>query len=173
MIRKAMPLLVLALVAGCSSRDADLKRFIAQTKQEQPGGVEPLPEIRAHEDFTYAAQHLRSPFVPGGSGGNSLSVRPNSSRNREHLEQFTLDSLVMKGTLNISGRTYALIQSRDGMVHNHVHTHCEMTGAIHDLPEDLGKMLLESVPRKFLKRIEDQMGFSVRHVQIDLIGTYG
>jgi len=117
MIRKAMPLLVLALVAGCSSRDADLERFIAQTKQEQPGGVEPLPEIRPHESFTYAAQHLRSPFVPGGSGENSLSVRPNSNRNREHLEQFTLDSLKMKGTLNIGGRAYALVQSRDGMVH--------------------------------------------------------
>ena len=60
----------------------------------------------------------------------------------------------------------------DGLVHNHVHTHCEKTGAVHDVPEDLGKMLLESVPRKFLKRIEDKLGFSVHEVQIDLIGVY-
>jgi type IV pilus assembly protein PilP len=112
-----MPLLVLALVAGCSSRDADLERFIAQTKQEPPGGVEPLPQIRPHESFIYAAQHLRSPFVPGGSGGDSMSVRPNSNRSPEHLEQFSLDSMTMKGTLNISGSSYALIQTRDGMGH--------------------------------------------------------
>jgi type IV pilus assembly protein PilP len=117
MIRKAMPLLVLALVAGCSSKDADLERFIAQTKQEQPGGVEPLPEIRPQETFTYAAQQLRSPFVPGGSGENSPGVRPNSNRNREHLEQFSLDTLVMVGTMRIGGRNYALIRARDGVVH--------------------------------------------------------
>ena len=45
-MRKLMPLLVLALAAGCSSKDADLRRFIEQTKQEQPSGVEPLPETR-------------------------------------------------------------------------------------------------------------------------------
>jgi type IV pilus assembly protein PilP len=117
MIRKAMPLLVLALVAGCSSRDGDLERFIAQTKQEEPSGVEPLPDIRQHESFTYQAQHLRSPFVPGGSGDNSTSACPKGNRNREHLEQFTLDTLTMVGTLQISGRNYALVRSRDGVVH--------------------------------------------------------
>ena len=37
MIRKAIPLLALALAAGCSSKDSELESFIAQTKQEQPG----------------------------------------------------------------------------------------------------------------------------------------
>lgn len=117
MIRKAIPLLVLALAAGCSSKDADLRRFIETTKQEQPGGVKPLPEVKPQETFTYAAQHLRSPFLPGGSGGSSSGVRPNSNRAREYLEQFPLDTMSMKGTLQIGGRTYALVQTRDGLVH--------------------------------------------------------
>lgn len=117
MIRKAIPLLALALAAGCSSKDSDLESFIAQTRQEQPGGVEPLPEIKGYESFAYSAQNMRSPFMPGGSGGASQSVRPNSSRAREHLEQFPLDTLQMKGTLNIGGRTYALVRTRDGVVH--------------------------------------------------------
>src|SRR5690606_18982908 len=71
---------------------------------------------KPYESFTYAAQHLRSPFVPGGSGESSR-VRPNSTRNREHLEQFPLDTLQMKGTMDIGGRTYALVQTRDGIVH--------------------------------------------------------
>jgi type IV pilus assembly protein PilP len=116
-MRKLMPLLVLALAAGCSSRDADLRRFIEQTKQEQPSGVEPLPEIKPYETFTYAAQDLRSPFVPGGSGSSSGGVRPNSNRNREHLEQYPLDTLQMRGTMGISGRLYGLVRARDGIVH--------------------------------------------------------
>ncbi|HWL64090.1 MAG TPA: pilus assembly protein PilP [Steroidobacteraceae bacterium] len=117
MIRKAIPLLVLALAAGCSSKDADLQRFIETTKQEQPGGVKPLPEVKPQETFTYAAQNLRSPFMPGGSGNSSSGVRPNSNRARENLEQFPLDTMAMKGTLQIGGRTYALVQTRDGLVH--------------------------------------------------------
>jgi type IV pilus assembly protein PilP len=118
MMRKMMPLLALALAAGCSSKDADLERFIAQTKQEQPGGVEPLPDIKPYENFAYAAQHLRSPFVPGGSGDSSApGVRPNSNRNREYLEQFSLDTLAMVGTLRIHGNHYGLVKTRDGLVH--------------------------------------------------------
>jgi len=111
-------LLGASLLAGCSSRDADLDEFLAQTRQEQPGGVQPLPEVKPQESFTYQAQSLRSPFVPGGSGGSSSSaVRPDSRRNREYLEQFALDSLTMVGTLDINGRTYGLVQSKDGLVH--------------------------------------------------------
>ena len=60
-----------ALLGGCSSRDGDLDQFIAQTRQEQPGGVKPLPEVQPYESFTYQAQTMRSPFVPGGSGAAS------------------------------------------------------------------------------------------------------
>jgi len=118
MIKQTLPLLALALAAGCSSKDADLDNFIAATKQEQPGGVEPLPEVKSQESFTYAARNLRSPFVPGGSGDSSAqSVRPNSNRSRQYLEQFSLDALQMRGTLRIKGNQYALIRTPDGIVH--------------------------------------------------------
>ncbi len=52
-------------------------QFIAQTKQEQPGGVEPLPEVKPYESFFYTDASLRSPFVPGGNGDASCpGVRP-------------------------------------------------------------------------------------------------
>lgn len=111
-------LLCAGTLAGCSSRDADLDNFLQQTRQEQPGGVQPLPEVRPQESFTYQAQSLRSPFVPGGSGASSAAgVRPDARRNREYLEQFALDSLKMVGTLNVGGRSYGLVQSKDGLVH--------------------------------------------------------
>jgi len=118
MMRRLMPLLVLALAAGCTSKDTDLDRFIAQTKQEQPGGVEPLPEVKPYETFTYTDESLRSPFVPGGSGGSSaMAVRPDPKRNKEFLEGFALDTLKMVGTMKIGPRYFGLVRAPDGLVH--------------------------------------------------------
>ena len=109
--------LVVGLLAGCSGRDADLDRFIDATKKEPGGRVEPLPEVKPYEAFTYADQDKRSPFVPGGSGGANAGLRPDSHRNREYLEQFSLDTLKMVGTLNLGGNSYGLVQTKDGRVH--------------------------------------------------------
>jgi type IV pilus assembly protein PilP len=118
MMKRLMPLLVLALVAGCSSKDSDLKAFIDQTKQEQPGGVEPLPEVKPPEIYAYAGQTMRSPFVPGNSGdSSSQTVRPDSKRNKEFLEAFALDSLKMVGTMRINGQYFALVRDPSGLVH--------------------------------------------------------
>jgi type IV pilus assembly protein PilP len=118
MMKRVLPLLVLALAAGCSSKDTDLRNFIAQTKQEQPGGVEPLPEIKPYEKFVYADEAMRSPFVPGNSGdANASSVRPDSKRNREFLEAFSLDAMKMVGTMNIRGQYFGLVRAPDGLVH--------------------------------------------------------
>jgi type IV pilus assembly protein PilP len=117
---KAFPIALLAatLLAGCSSADSDLDDFVTRTKQEQPAGVEPLPEEKPYESFFYTAQTLRSPFLPGGSGeSSSPSVRPDSKRNREFLEQFSLDTLKMVGTLTMGGRRFGLVQTSDGIVH--------------------------------------------------------
>jgi type IV pilus assembly protein PilP len=56
--------------------------------------------------------------MPGGSGGGSAdSLRPDSRRNREFLEQFSLDTLRMVGTLRLADRTYGLVKTKDGLVH--------------------------------------------------------
>jgi len=55
--------------------------------------------------------------VSGGSGGSGPGLRPDSRRNREFLEQFSLDTLRMVGTLRLSDRTYGLIKTKDGLVH--------------------------------------------------------
>src|SRR5579862_2407709 len=104
-------------LGGCSARDSDLSKFITATKNESGGRVEPLPEVKPYEAYTYADQELRSPFVPGGSGGAGPNLRPDSRRNREYLEQFSLDTLKMVGTLNLSGNHYGLVQTKDGRVH--------------------------------------------------------
>jgi type IV pilus assembly protein PilP len=109
--------LVAGLLVGCSGRDADLDRFIDATKNEPGGRVEPLPEVKPYEAYSYSDQNLRSPFVPGGSGALSAGLRPDSRRNREFLEQFSLDTLKMVGTLNLGGNRYGLVSTKDGRVH--------------------------------------------------------
>jgi type IV pilus assembly protein PilP len=117
MMHRVVSLLAVALVAGCSSRDADLDRFIEHTKQEQPGGVAPLPEVKPYDSFVYDAAGMRSPFMPGTSSEASTSnVRPTSQRNREYLEQFALDALSMGGTITIKGRTYGLVKTKSNQV---------------------------------------------------------
>ena len=103
-------------LAGCTSADSDLQQFIHQT-EEQPGGrVEPLPEIKPYETYVYNDQSLRSPFVPSQPGGFN-SVQLDTKRPREFLEQFSLDTLKMVGTLHVAGVTYGLVQTKDGIVH--------------------------------------------------------
>jgi type IV pilus assembly protein PilP len=109
------------ILAGCSSRDSDLEDFIEATRKETGGDVAPLPEVRPYQSFTYAALEKRSPFMPSlgtsGAGGANAQLRPDSKRNREFLEGFSLDTLRMVGTLNLGGKTFGLVKTKDGLVH--------------------------------------------------------
>lgn len=105
-----------ALLAGCGEGAyQDLEQFVKQSGQGLRGKVEPLPEVKPHEAFTYAASDQPDPFkprklVPKFSGGG---LEPDPTRRREALEEFPLDNLKMVGTLQRKGITYALIRSPD------------------------------------------------------------
>jgi type IV pilus assembly protein PilP len=104
------------VLAGCSGRDGDLASFIEATKKEPGGRVEPLPEVKPYDSYVYSSSNLRSPFVPGGSRGAANGPRPEVQRNREFLEQFSLDSMKMVGTLRLDNQVYGLVQVADGRV---------------------------------------------------------
>jgi type IV pilus assembly protein PilP len=104
-------------LTACSSKDDELDQFIAETKKQPGGRVEPLPELKPYESYAYESAGLRSPFMPGGSAGSGPGTRPDSRRNKEFLEQFSLDTLRMVGTLRMSDRTYGLVKTKDGLVH--------------------------------------------------------
>ena len=119
--------LVLAFVAfglaACGGDNDDLDQYINEVKARPGGRIEPLPEITPYEIFTYAAdaEGIRSPFVPdtpqvatSGAGGG---IRPDSDRSREFLENFSLDTLSMVGTLYIGETMYGLVQTNDGLIH--------------------------------------------------------
>jgi type IV pilus assembly protein PilP len=118
-------ILVLATVglAACGSDNDDLDQYINEIKARRGGHIEPLPEITPYEVFTYVAdaEGVRSPFVPDtpqvSTSGIGGGIRPDSNRSREFLENFSLDTLNMVGTLEMGGTTYGLVQTSDGLIH--------------------------------------------------------
>jgi type IV pilus assembly protein PilP len=115
---RLLPLMILGatLLSACSGRDAELDRFLETTKKEPGGRVEPLPEVKPYDSYAYTTGAMRSPFVPGGSRNAASGPRPEQQRNREFLEQFSLDTLKMVGTLNLKGQVYGLVRVADGRV---------------------------------------------------------
>jgi type IV pilus assembly protein PilP len=118
-VRTVAAVAVLATAAGCSNDTDELRAQIAEIKARPGGRIDPLPEVKPYETFAYPASDERSPFEPGmpASATGPNAVRPDSSRPREFLEQFSLDTLRMVGTLRLQGRIYGLVQTKDGLVH--------------------------------------------------------
>jgi type IV pilus assembly protein PilP len=106
-------------IAGCSSDMDELQQKINDAKSKPGERIEPLPEIRPYEAFVYNPGPLRSPFIQSAPTQNDAGsgLRPDSKRPREFLEQFSLDTLRMVGTLKLNGKNYGLVQGKDGLVH--------------------------------------------------------
>lgn len=111
--------LALVWLSGCSTDMDKLQAQVTEIKGRPGERIEPLPEIKAYESFTYNASSVRSPFVPSAPARNDIasSVRPDSKRSREFLEQFPLDAMTMVGTLQLQGTNFGLVQGKDGLVH--------------------------------------------------------
>ena len=116
--------LVTALSA-CGDRMGDLRQYTNEVKARKGGHIEPLPQIKPFEVYTYTDQDSRSPFVQGGDvsaaqtlkGTSVAGMHPDFNRNREYLEQFPLDGLRMVGTLTLNGSLYGLVKDSDNVVH--------------------------------------------------------
>lgn len=112
------------LLAGCGASDfSDLDNYMAE-KRARPGGIiAPIPTFKAYEAFAYSATRLRSPFdrpieVREITQLQAISaVKPDETRAKEFLEQYTFDSLSMVGTLERGGDDWALIKDPEGGIH--------------------------------------------------------
>jgi type IV pilus assembly protein PilP len=108
-----------ALLAGCTSGDADLKEWVAHEKAQKGAPIPPLPVLKTFETFEYTDQNMRDPFSPGleeqqtsSTGGLQPDKHP-----REPLETYALDSLKMVGTIGTGASIEGLIKDTEGTVH--------------------------------------------------------
>jgi type IV pilus assembly protein PilP len=114
------------MIAGCSGDNlSDLRSFVQAEKAKPGGRVEPIPEVKPFDSFTYKVNGRKSPFQPWGMGGGAAKsstvstggLHPDTNRRREALESFPLDTLRMVGTLTQKGAMWAIIQAPDGLVY--------------------------------------------------------
>lgn len=112
------------LLTGCgSSSFADLDTFMEEKKARPGGIIAPIPTFKAYEAFSYSAAVQRSPFdrpieVREITQLQAISaIKPDNTRAKEFLEQFTFDSLTMVGTLEKGEADWTLIQDPEGGVH--------------------------------------------------------
>ncbi len=118
-------LLGCVVLAGCGRDMSDLEDYALEVKSRKSRAIDPIPEIKPFERFAYEAADRRDPFMPllqsrdaaFATAGGAGAVRPDANRPKEPLEEFSLDSLRMVGTITMQKRAYALIKAPDAVVH--------------------------------------------------------
>ncbi len=115
---------LLLLLAGCGG-DEDLHQFVAMARAKPLQPIEPLPPLQPFEAMPFHPAKSRSPFsVPHPEGMFTPAsakrrdcAQPDPGRKKDELEQFSLDNLEMRGTMEADGRRWALIRTPTGVVH--------------------------------------------------------
>lgn len=85
--------------------------------------MDPLPEVKTVEPFLFSGADLRDPFVPDEKIQEpedekvESGIRPDTTRPKEELESYDLDSLRMVGTVNREGVLWGLIKANDSTIH--------------------------------------------------------
>ncbi len=109
-------LALLGLLTACSSGD-DPRTFVANAGKDLRGKVNPLPEVKPYEPFTYAATDLPDPFKPrkltAPAGSAKGGIQPPRDHVKQILENYPLEGLKMVGTLQQNKLTFALIKTPD------------------------------------------------------------
>lgn len=170
MLRLLLVLLALLLV-GCADKTlSDLEIYVAEVKARSPGPIPPIPEIRQAESFTYVPAARRDPFKPEVESeerdpGPGPGPGPDPScQQREELENYSLDTMRMVGTLAQHEDVWGLVQTNDGTIHRVREGNCmgRNHGLIVRINEDAIE-LTEFVPT-------DTGGWLERQQLVDLSG---
>lgn len=108
-------------LTGCGGGSTeDLQLFVAETGKDMQGKIEPLPQVKVYEPFTYDAFDLPDPFKPrklATSGGGGM-LQPDLDRAKEPLEAYSLETLKMVGMLSRQGVIHAVVKTSDNAIYH-------------------------------------------------------
>lgn len=115
-------IMLAVLLVGCGGEEfQDLRDFVKTAGAEMRGKVDPPPDIKPYEPFTYDnATGLPDPFKPRTDARNPRRTGlnlPNLDRPKEELEDFPLESLKMVGFLFQRNVGHAVVRSAEGKVY--------------------------------------------------------
>jgi type IV pilus assembly protein PilP len=123
-IKKYYIFLSFIIIAGCSSDNfEDLDAFMVQAKATPGGRIEPIPTFAPYKPFDYGAISKRAPFDipvlvrPLDISSSAIVDAPSSTRPKELLEQFNIETLRMVGSLEKDGVLWALLSDGQSTVH--------------------------------------------------------
>jgi type IV pilus assembly protein PilP len=119
LLRGLLGAALVLLGSACTSGMDELQQYVAQVKARKSTKIDPIPQIKQYEAFTYVAGDRRDPFtptVPESARGNE-GIRPDLNRNKEPLEEFPLDALKMVGVIDYNKVLYAMVRAPDGVIH--------------------------------------------------------
>lgn len=126
-MKKCMVLILTStlFLVGCGSGGSmsELRNELEAIKSQAPRGIPPMPVYKEVSSFFYGGQSFRSPFeIPSGQVQTIVvrnnGVKPPRNHVKSQLEEYSVDSLSMLGTIGMTGnRLEALIRSPDGKLH--------------------------------------------------------
>jgi len=119
---------LIALLSGCGGDLDDLRQFVQSVRAKPPGRIEPIPEFQPYQNFEYTSHDLRDPFKlvdfrrpeldEDTLASLTSGLRPDTERVKEPLEDFPLDTLRLKGTIDDKdGIKWGLIFAPDNTIH--------------------------------------------------------
>jgi type IV pilus assembly protein PilP len=124
MVRACLVIGLTIALAGCGGARLDeLEAYAEKVKARPPEPLAPLPEMKQVKTFVYQPGERRDPFVMdvqsarAASSGSESDLAPDPLRRKEELEQYSLDSLDMVGTLEREDARWGLIRTPDGILH--------------------------------------------------------
>ena len=123
-MRKLAVITAVLLLAACGGDEhQDLKEELKVLTKDLRGRIEPLPVVKPYEPVPYRAFDLPDPFGPAkielaiaaaakSKGGANA---PDTTRPKEPLEAYPLESLKMVGVLQQRKASFALIKADVGL----------------------------------------------------------
>jgi type IV pilus assembly protein PilP len=119
---------LIALLSGCGGGLDDLRQYVEDIRAKPPGRIEPIPEFQPYQNFEYTSHDLRDPFKlvdfrrpeldEDMRASLTSGLHPDMDRIKEPLEDFPLDTLRLKGTIDDKeGVKWGLIFAPDNTIH--------------------------------------------------------
>jgi type IV pilus assembly protein PilP len=113
----ALSVTVIALLGCGGGEQTELREWMQDQTKDMRGGVHPLPEMKSLPAVSYEGLAKIVPFSPQrvvtvDAATNAGPATRDADRERQPLESFPLEDLVIQGVIQTGKRPYALVQPK-------------------------------------------------------------